>query len=110
MNVICLSTPAWLALRRAVKCQRQVACTGAEVENRRVALRHGGAHRLPSPVLVDVHRQQMVEQIVTSGDLAEHLPDACAGLVDHYFSRGACPLAKFPAGTSPAAKRFMRMI
>ena len=54
------------------------------------AVEHGrdDPRRSPTPVAVDVAAQQVVQQVVPRGDLAEHPADAVTRLVDAGSGRG----------------------
>src|SRR5437660_894704 len=67
---------------RTIISKSQVPRTGAQIQNRRVAVRWNQAGRSPAPILVDIHAQQVVEQVITRRNVAEHSPNACLTLVE----------------------------
>src|SRR5207253_1813947 len=71
-----------LAAGGAVVGQGQVAGAGADVEDGGVALRRHEARGAPAPVAVNVKAEQVVEQVVARGDVAEHAADAGLTLVE----------------------------
>jgi hypothetical protein len=62
-----------------MKRQGQVAGPRADIQDRLAGLRLEFADRIPPPVLVDVHRQQVVHSVVVRRDFAEHATDGEVG-------------------------------
>ena len=62
--------------------QGQIGRAGANIEDRRIALRRHELYGFPPPRAIDAQRQQPVEQIVPPGDFAEHLLHAGGGFVE----------------------------
>ena len=61
---------------RAVVRQCQIAGAGAHVENRQRAGGRHESHGSPAPVVIDAERKQMIQKIISPGNLAKHAANA----------------------------------
>jgi hypothetical protein len=64
------------SLRGSPILQGQVGRAGADVEDRQVAFGRHKPYGFSPPRAIDTQRQHAIEQIIASGDFAEHLPYA----------------------------------
>ena len=67
--------------------QGQIGRSRAHVQHGPLARRRNKPHGLAAPPAIHSPRQELIEQIVSPGDLAKHLPDAVGRLVDSHGGR-----------------------
>jgi hypothetical protein len=67
----------------AIENEDEIASATAEIKDHSIAVLEYGpktARSALAPKTIEVQRQEMVEQVITGGDLCEHLADFSGGL------------------------------